>query len=319
VFVRGQPAEAKEPGVEIAESIPTELLDAAGTIHLDLACRRCGYNLRGLRPEGRCPECGAAIGLSCYGDLLRFADPKWVETLARGATLVLWGTVVAVLGGLMVVGVALITGNRPLAVFLGLIGGVVALYGAWLITQPDPSGVGEDRYITDRKIVRVTLLLGLAEPAAHLLHAAVRIPFSIEVVLVIVVLLAGLCGAVGEFAKLTYFRKLALRIPNDALAKRAHALRWVVAISLGVLVFSGAIQALFGPGGLIRAPAFAGGRPQGPLLAGVVFGGCIMAVALLVFVIASVLVLVLVNGLRKAFRAQARLARESWAAAEPVS
>jgi len=305
--------------VEIAESIPTELLDAAGVIHVDLACRRCGYNLRGLRPEGCCPECGAAIGLSCCGDLLRFADPSWVETLARGATLIFWGTVVAILGGLMVIGVPLITGIRPLAMLIGLVGGAAALYGAWLITQPDPSGIGEDRYITDRKIVRVALLLGLAEPAAHLVREAVRIPFSIAVLLVIVVLLAGLCGAVGEFAKLTYFRKLALRVPDDALARRAHALRWVVAISLGVLVFSGAIQALFGPGGLIRAPAFAGGRPQGPLLAVVFAGGRIMAVALIVFVIASVLVLILVNGLRKAFRTQGRLARETWAPVESAS
>jgi hypothetical protein len=44
-----------------------------------------------------------------------------------------------------------------------------------------------------------------------------------------------------------------------------------------------------------------------------------MVVALVVFVVASILVLILVNSLRKAFRAQARLARETWAAVEPVS
>ena len=30
----------------------------------DLPCVRCGYNLRGLKPEGNCPECGAAISKS---------------------------------------------------------------------------------------------------------------------------------------------------------------------------------------------------------------------------------------------------------------
>ena len=71
-------------------------LDQAGTVISDLACRRCGYNLRGLNNQGRCPECGAAIGLSCHGDLLRFADPKWVETLGRGASLILWGVLASV-------------------------------------------------------------------------------------------------------------------------------------------------------------------------------------------------------------------------------
>jgi hypothetical protein len=100
--VRG--VEAKEIDVEATESIPAGLLNASGTVHVDVACRRCGYNLRGLQPDGCCPECGAAIGLSCYGDFLRFADPTWVETLAQGATLILWGTVVAVLGGFLAVG-----------------------------------------------------------------------------------------------------------------------------------------------------------------------------------------------------------------------
>jgi hypothetical protein len=30
----------------------------------DFPCIRCGYNLRGLKPDGNCPECGARIGKS---------------------------------------------------------------------------------------------------------------------------------------------------------------------------------------------------------------------------------------------------------------
>lgn len=30
----------------------------------DLRCDRCGYRLRGLQPDGRCPECGLAIRAS---------------------------------------------------------------------------------------------------------------------------------------------------------------------------------------------------------------------------------------------------------------
>jgi uncharacterized repeat protein (TIGR04138 family) len=33
----------------------------AGTTDRDLPCVECDYNLRGLAPEGRCPECGADV------------------------------------------------------------------------------------------------------------------------------------------------------------------------------------------------------------------------------------------------------------------
>ncbi len=70
------------------------LLDESGTVIVDTSCRRCSYNLRGLSEEGRCPECGTPVGLSTQGDLLRFADPDWLESLARGLNFILWGVAV---------------------------------------------------------------------------------------------------------------------------------------------------------------------------------------------------------------------------------
>jgi hypothetical protein len=37
---------------------------AAAPIGADRACMKCGYNLRGLDPAGRCPECGVAVAES---------------------------------------------------------------------------------------------------------------------------------------------------------------------------------------------------------------------------------------------------------------
>ena len=59
----------------------------------DLLCNHCGYNLRGLLSEGRCPECGTEVARSLRGDLLVAADPAWLERLIRGHLYVATGYV----------------------------------------------------------------------------------------------------------------------------------------------------------------------------------------------------------------------------------
>ena len=39
-------------------------LDAKGNIRYELPCCKCAYDLRGIRPDGRCPECGTETPLS---------------------------------------------------------------------------------------------------------------------------------------------------------------------------------------------------------------------------------------------------------------
>ncbi len=53
--------------------VPSIPVDERGSLAVDLKCKKCAYNLRGLREDGRCPECGTPVGLSTRGDLLRFA------------------------------------------------------------------------------------------------------------------------------------------------------------------------------------------------------------------------------------------------------
>lgn len=56
-----------------------------GRLDVDLSCVRCGYNLRGLKREGVCGECGTPIDWTLRGGGLRFADPDWLGKLRAGA------------------------------------------------------------------------------------------------------------------------------------------------------------------------------------------------------------------------------------------
>ena len=46
---------ARSPQVEI-------LIDSDGNLLDEIECRHCGYNLRGLALEGKCPECMTVVG-----------------------------------------------------------------------------------------------------------------------------------------------------------------------------------------------------------------------------------------------------------------
>src|ERR1019366_4962326 len=72
-------------------------------ISQDLPCEFCNYNLRGLTPTGRCPECGSDISISLSAfqsrlnpharrlKFLQTADPAWLAKLMDGAALAVLG------------------------------------------------------------------------------------------------------------------------------------------------------------------------------------------------------------------------------------
>jgi len=55
-----------------------------GRIAEDKLCVDCGYNLRGLKPDGRCPECGVEVAASLVGHELHAASLPWLRTVRRG-------------------------------------------------------------------------------------------------------------------------------------------------------------------------------------------------------------------------------------------
>lgn len=137
-------------------------LDATGRLDQDLPCLRCGYNLRGLAPDGSCPECGTAIGRSAHGDMLRFCDPVWVSKLARGMNYLWWGLALAICAPVVWPAIVVPTSYLGIAhehamvvcaAYL-LFSFMLACIGIWLLTTPDPSRLESELDPSPRKAAR---------------------------------------------------------------------------------------------------------------------------------------------------------------------
>jgi hypothetical protein len=74
-----------------------------GRIAEDKLCVDCGYNLRSLKTDGRCPECGVEVAASLVGHELHAASLPWLRTVRRGFVQLRAAIVLALLVGLLVI------------------------------------------------------------------------------------------------------------------------------------------------------------------------------------------------------------------------
>jgi hypothetical protein len=292
---------------DISTSIPSR--QPASVVTLDSACRKCGYNLRGLQADGQCPECGSPVALSVHGNLLRYSDPVWLRRIARGIGLLL-------LGYYFVVGLPLLAGAVEIFAAPGLPLGTARLenaffmllstvrdlliwIGIWLFTAPDPSGVDEYRYRTVRKIARIMLSINLV--GSVLMRMSPWITFT-QALFVTVLMVRFSAWIIAIWAQLDYLKGLAERLPDSKIVSMAKMLRtWLTAI-LGaayLVVTLLIITMIFGITILVRLIEF---LPWVDLL---------FCVAVLIL---GILFLILLHKLRNRLRQQATLADSIWAA-----
>lgn len=291
-------------------------LDDTGRLAQNITCRKCGYNLRGLLPDSRCPECGTAVGRSLHGDLLRYADPDWVKTLSAGMNLIVTAIIAGFLVGLLIGGVsiAINTSRSPGATNPGrmfllmpwsLIVGVVQVVGYWKVTSPDPAGLDESGEINARIVTRYGQIAALAfQMLAMLLESSGGLLASAAS------LVSGLIGMVIIFAVFIYARRLAARIPSESLASQCRTVMWGLGITMFLAVSGAAVLAAVAP-----SPGVGGGAgpPGFSALASTL--GCFAGVGVLVF---GIWALVLIFRFRTALSDAASAAMATWAA-QPAS
>jgi hypothetical protein len=68
-------------------SEPGELASSAEPLENDWPCMACGYNLRGLKGDSSCPECGEPVSRSLEGKPLSLDDPNRRQNLFIGVLL----------------------------------------------------------------------------------------------------------------------------------------------------------------------------------------------------------------------------------------
>lgn len=124
-------------------------------------CRSCGYDLKGLRIGGRCPECGEVIkSIRIPGPRegnMSDASPNYVRRVGLGFSAMSFGIVSALLG--MVLG-CFFSYLMPVAVFLGALAWVVGVY---VVSMPRPREFAErDNPILDRAPMRLGVRVAAA-------------------------------------------------------------------------------------------------------------------------------------------------------------
>ncbi len=271
----------------------TPTFDADGNIEDDVYCKRCAYNLRGLQEDRACPECGVSVALSTQGDLLYSADPKWVAKLSWGLKIILMMIAVRIISVLL-----FLWYRQPSFLMILTVEQFINIYGAWLLTAPEPKLIGEDRNISARRIVRLGLIAGIigSFPQFVSLHSVLSEPALIVVSYCVIGLL--FVRLAGEFALFIYYEQLAYRIPHGALAERVCFLRWAFFSALLVVILVGFAR-LFKP-----TPGRSSGQD--------VFG-CIGMIAGLCIIIFGIMVLIMIMRLSRELTTEAKRSREYWA------
>jgi hypothetical protein len=224
--------------IDPTEANPCDIPYATvATVSDDLTCRRCGYNLRGLEVSGRCPECNSDVALSMQSDMLSFANPYWLRTLARGATVLCVGLS---LGLLFSLGSFLLPRfvrwpNYPFLIASIFGWPVVMLAGLWLVTAPDPVGLGEINYGRSRRFVRIGQLIGLVLAIPYG-TGGLPVTASSGVFLLFLLLHLGRNGLriAVDIAFYDYLGKFAARIPSNSLARQARWFRVLVPALAGL-------------------------------------------------------------------------------------
>ena len=186
----------------------------------DVPCTRCGYDLRGLGDDGRCPECGAAIAPSVARFVLLHAASRplaempraWVVRLAAGCSLLtlLGFAVFAITTAQLLIDPRWRQAWTPVQLLM-----VIAL---WLLTAREPSAAAMR---ASARAIRWIARTGVIVAAMWMIvRTSLQVPVSVRTAGPLYAMIASVTTAAVMF----HLARLAARLPRRDLRVEAAAL-----------------------------------------------------------------------------------------------
>jgi hypothetical protein len=219
-------------------------------IERDRECGFCGYNLRGLKKDGRCPECGRAIRSfdpSSSGNLLSSLSVRELRLLATGSAMVAFAILFLALGMVwwprLLKRFSLFT-EPAVWVGLGLVAtSIVMATGVWLMTRPGI--VAEPARLDGAERVRLlTRWLAWAWPPAVLTALAERVTPEWGLWLGGLACVLGLMAAVGTFTFVEHLRRFTQDSGDPHEETRLLTVLWILSPGVAFHVVAARAEAL---------------------------------------------------------------------------
>lgn len=225
---------------------PTGAESPPPTIARDIACRQCGYNLRGLLETSRCPECGVGVAdsIHIHVRLLRDSNSNWLKTLTVGALFIIAAPAIFILFMFLRIAVDLMwqfDGPDSLRDFLQQASDVMAptgvtflLLGIWMFAAAEPGA-----WVNERNWRRIMIRIGVTIGAAAFLLSRTEWvqwnnePIGLYSPRVVVMALAALAIIPMQFAVIVRLRHLAARLPDMGMVDELSVFLWATAAGYG--------------------------------------------------------------------------------------
>jgi hypothetical protein len=206
----------------------------------DGTCLGCDYDLRGLRRDGTCPECGWSIEWSLDGAALRHADPAWLRRVGSGLGWLFVGNLLWLVMPIAVPILMMVFGRvgeyvAMTVVYMGLlIPDGCLLLGTWWATAAEPGGgQGGNADSRLRRLARWALIVGGAAWLVSYTLPAIGINFWPEFVVwsaLVACYLSVLGYPLGLLALYSYLPRFAHREGHRRLAQGTRPMKWTLVV-----------------------------------------------------------------------------------------